>query len=146
MANLRVNRVKKIRELSRPDDWLHIHGNLNPADLPSRGCTPKQLLQGRWWEGPPWIRRSEEYWPKSVINCDEKIVMAEKKRVVVSHLVQEADSQRYLRYFSQFRKVVRMVAWMRRWRTYKRTQQSRGSRELSMLEENEAEMCIRKMI
>lgn len=140
------NRVKKIREYSRPEEWRHIPGNLNPADLPSRGCTSKQLLNCRWWEGPDWLRHPEEYWPKSDINCDENIVMSEKKKVVVSHLVQETDSHRYFQYFSRFRRVVRMVAWMRRWITYKRSQHSRGKKELTIEEEKEAEKSIRKMV
>lgn len=138
------NRVKKIRELSRPDDWRHIPGSSNPADLPSRGCTAERLLQSRWWEGPIWLRRSEEHWPKSVINCDENVVMGEKKRVVVSHLVQEAESQRYFQYFSQFRKVVRMVAWMRRWRTYKRKQQSEGKRNCQLMKKRKQNCAFGK--
>ena len=38
------NRVKEIREISESKQWRHIPGYLNPADLPSRGCTVNQLL------------------------------------------------------------------------------------------------------
>lgn len=70
------NRVKKIKELSNSEDWRHIPGNLNPADLPSRGCTPKQLISSKWWEGPDWLKRQEQYWPKSDIDYD---VISENK-------------------------------------------------------------------
>lgn len=39
------NRVRKILEVSGAEDWNCIPGELNPADLPSRGCDVKHLLE-----------------------------------------------------------------------------------------------------
>ncbi len=138
------NRVKTINQLTNANDWRHIPGHLNPADLPSRGCSNRQLVESRWWDGPEWLKRSKEFWPKSAVNGDEKIIMSEKKRVVVSHLVQEIDSMRFFRRFSNLRKVIRMVAWIKRWKTYKRNQTTRG--ELTLSEEDEAEKCLWRMV
>ncbi|GFY14740.1 integrase catalytic domain-containing protein [Trichonephila clavipes] len=52
------NRVKEIRQLTRGHLWKHVPGNLNIADLLSRGCSPQQMLISRWWEGPLWLRES----------------------------------------------------------------------------------------
>jgi hypothetical protein len=50
------NRVKEICQLSPAEDWSHIPGIHNPADLPSRGISPKKFLELKWWEGPDWLK------------------------------------------------------------------------------------------
>lgn len=138
------NRVKTINALTNAEDWRHIPGHLNPADLPSRGCMVKQLVESKWWEGPTWLKEDKEFWPKSTINCDETIVNSEKRITVTSCLVQEMESTRYFHRFSQLRKVIRTIAWIRRWKVYKRHQKPKG--RLSTEEENEAERCLWRMV
>lgn len=139
------NRVMKIRSLTNADDWHHVPGNLNPADLPSRGCSAKQLLQSRWWEGPEWLKDSEDHWPKSELNCDEEVVSAEKRVTISSYIIQDLITPRYFMYFSKLRKIIRMLAWMLRWRHFKRNQNNR-TKDLTMEEENNAERCLWRMV
>ncbi|KAL9975992.1 hypothetical protein ACROYT_G013221 [Oculina patagonica] len=63
-----ANRIAEIREITRPDQWRHCPGRLNPADDASRGLKPKRLSsQHRWWKGPEYLWQSENNWPKTEI-------------------------------------------------------------------------------
>ncbi|KAF2897915.1 hypothetical protein ILUMI_08260 [Ignelater luminosus] len=51
--------VREIRELTCGQEWCHVPGTMNPADLVSRGSYPKKFLSTRWWERPSW--QQEEF-------------------------------------------------------------------------------------
>ena len=54
------NRVMEIRRLMQPPCWFHCPGQHNPADIPSRGHTPQQLLESSLWRsGPEWLKSSK---------------------------------------------------------------------------------------
>ena len=43
--------------------WQHCPGNVNPADLPSRGLTASDLIKADlWWEGPRFLKLSPSEW------------------------------------------------------------------------------------
>ncbi|GBN01197.1 hypothetical protein AVEN_82040-1 [Araneus ventricosus] len=75
-----ANRVKEIRELTGCYSWRHVPGNMNIADLLSRGCTSQQMLNSKWWEGPSWLKENPESWPVSAIICQPKEVDIEKRK------------------------------------------------------------------
>ena len=54
------NRVSEIRRILPPDHWMHCSGKENPADLPSRGLTTRELAASRlWMNGPDWLKDGE---------------------------------------------------------------------------------------
>ena len=56
------NRVNKIRDLSDKNDWFHVPGDINPADIPTREFD--LLLFGEnnlWWHGPSFLTLGKSY-------------------------------------------------------------------------------------
>lgn len=50
------NRVNEIRRLVPVSQWRHCPGKTNPADLPSRGLSIKELVNSSlWFNGPDWL-------------------------------------------------------------------------------------------
>lgn len=79
-----ANRVKEIRSLTKGGTWNYVPGELNPADLPSRGCSAQHLLNSRWWEGPAWLRENEENWPNVAYHTKEEEVNSELRKMGVA--------------------------------------------------------------
>ena len=78
------NRVKEIRELFDREKWKFCPGEINIADLPSRGCSAEELVRNHsWWKGPEFLNHSPEYWPQepqqSYIDNEEKALAEIKK-------------------------------------------------------------------
>lgn len=143
------NRVKEIRKFSNAMDWRHISGTKNPADLPSRGCSVKKLLDSRWWEGPDWLKKEEREWPKSDINVltDLEEVFKEKKQNTASLTIGVNDSNWFLSYFSSYKKIVRMVGWILRFSyNCRNKKEDRLQCELSIDEYLEAERRIIRIV
>jgi hypothetical protein len=82
------NRVKEILQYTNTEQWHYVPGILNPADLPSRGCSPSKLLESRWWEGPSWLRGSSDGWPSHHEEVNENLVDAEKKKGTIAKINQ----------------------------------------------------------
>jgi len=74
------NRVREINRTTEKSNWRHVPGELNPADLPPRGCSPSELKESKWWDGPTWLYRDENTWPNVLEEIDEDSVALEKKK------------------------------------------------------------------
>jgi len=58
------NRVKEIQAHTRKDQWKHIPGTDNPADLATRGLTALEFVGNKLWlEGPKWLVQDQDQWP-----------------------------------------------------------------------------------
>ncbi|GFS51650.1 integrase catalytic domain-containing protein [Trichonephila inaurata madagascariensis] len=142
------NRVKEIRSLTNTEDWYHVPGPLNAADLPSRGCSVETLAMSRWWEGMDWLKGPPEEWPKSNVTPDFDIINSEKRKTVISAANHEgASEEKYSNRFSSYDRLLRVTAWMYRFFTnYKIEKSNRIIGVLTLEEMNRAEIAVLKIV
>ena len=109
------NHCNKILENTSKAMWRHVPGVLNPADIASRGATVSALGED-WWEGPKWLRDEGE-WPVDIQTTATTDTEAEAKLIkeVLSVTVSEPEEAwcELVNKF-QFKKVIRITAWMKR--------------------------------
>ncbi|GFY34492.1 DUF5641 domain-containing protein [Trichonephila clavipes] len=110
-----ANRVKEIRQLTQIQSWKYVVGNMNIADLLSRGCSPRQMLSSRWWEGPSWLKQNSEYWPDGEISCEPQEVNVERKKTKNANVDLANDAPPLLICnVSDYDKMIRVFAWILR--------------------------------
>ena len=59
-----ANRAAEILENSSMDQWRHVKGVENPADIGTRGISIENLKESVWLNGPAWLQTDEDKWPK----------------------------------------------------------------------------------
>ncbi|XP_031337212.1 uncharacterized protein LOC116166396 [Photinus pyralis] len=144
------NRVSEIRKLSCSENWHHVPGKLNPADLPSRGCSAKQLLESKWWEGPQWLYQDVSIDPQSDLDYNEQEINQERKKKLVTTLINDeqpkmSSSDWHFDYFSHYQKTLRMCAWILRC-IYNLRNKDRLKGNLSSEEIKRAEIFVLRVV
>ena len=116
-----ANRVAEILENSTIDQWRHVEGNLNPADIGTRGMKVEALKESEWLTGPAWLTETEAAWPKA----PEKLQFSirEEPEPVMEAAVME-PAFKWER-FGSFKKVIRVLSYCLRWR--KKIRRNSGS-------------------
>ena len=117
------HRIAEIQEKSLPIQWRHVPGTLNPADLATRGCTVKELVQDSFWtQGPYFLYQSEEHWPNTSLSSADSLSEDAQKDVGSKSFVAVAslDKTRVDKSimdctrFSSWSRLVRTTAWILR--------------------------------
>ena len=125
-----ANRVTEILELSESKQWRHIPGNLNPADIVSRGTIdPTKLTTGRWFTAPMFLGEDEVDWPASIVGklSDEDVEIKRKSLFVAMNLLlsETIDPER----ISSWSRLKRVAAWVLRF--YENIQKVKTERNLT---------------
>ncbi|UYV80141.1 hypothetical protein LAZ67_18001817 [Cordylochernes scorpioides] len=115
------NRVKEITTLTKSEDWNHVAGEHNPADLPSRGESPSKFKKYGWWEGPKWLQEKKEDWPVSKVQYDLEAIEEERRKTVTLSRQKPEENPWYLNLYEGKREVtltqiLRVIAWMLRFK------------------------------
>ncbi|GFV45828.1 DUF5641 domain-containing protein [Trichonephila clavipes] len=88
---------------------------MNIADLLSRGCSPRQMLNSKWWEGSSWLKQNSEYWPDGEISCEPQEVNVERKKTKNANVDLANDAPPLLICnVSDCDKMIRVFAWILR--------------------------------
>ena len=73
-----ANRVTKILDGSDVKQWYHVRTHENPADLPTRGMVPNDLLEEElWWHGPSFLLVHEDEWPEQPAVVETEVAKGE---------------------------------------------------------------------
>ncbi|XP_033317809.1 uncharacterized protein LOC117215568 [Bombus bifarius] len=108
-----ANRVAEIQTKTNTSDWRHVPPDDNPADLISRGQTPKEFLCPSIWKNDPrWLLQSENYWP--VWSPTPVVDLPEQKKTIC--LRTNISDNTLLHRYSSWPRLIRIVARCLRWR------------------------------
>ena len=114
-----ANRVSEIREVSKPSQWRHCLGTLNPADDASRGLSVNQLLHNeRWFKGPAFLSKPEEDWPHvEIAALPEEDPEVKNKKAIFTLMVPDKLHE-LLEKYSSWTVLQRKIAWLLRFKVY----------------------------
>ncbi len=114
-----ANRVHAIQQLTPARLWKHVCSGDNPADLASRGMRAPDLISSAlWWSGPVWLRLPPSQWPSKP---PSKPSIPALTASIKPCLQLPQHTIRFLHQlwdkYSSFFLLVRVVGWIRRFRS-----------------------------
>ncbi|XP_064642864.1 uncharacterized protein LOC135497084 [Lineus longissimus] len=120
-----AHRVASIHLETTICQWRHVPGEVNPADLATRGRTIKELTAPNCWtDGPQFLYGGRETWPVGRMeesNSQEALKETRKSAAdVASTQVKDEPAAREpvfgMYRHSSWTKTMRITAWLLRWR------------------------------
>ncbi|KMQ84743.1 hypothetical protein RF55_17211 [Lasius niger] len=107
--------VAEIQRASLDAQWRHVPGRDNPADCASRGISPRELLDHPlWWQGPGFLLTDPPVWPTDPSLPDHDDLPDQRPTRCLAAV--DAREPTELTRFSSLRRLLRVSAWIGRWR------------------------------
>ncbi|CAK1591284.1 unnamed protein product [Parnassius mnemosyne] len=136
------NRTSDVLSNLDNTQWAHVRSAQNPADLASRGCTPLELAENSLWlQGPSWLKDGNIIYkrPKSISTTLEQ----RKLKVHAVTNSQFATDFDLWKKFSSLQRLIRVVAFCRRFLRYKRNSRFKPYLTSTELQES-LDVCIKQ--
>jgi hypothetical protein len=140
------NRVTEISKMKEINGWYYVNTKHNPADPASRGVMPKKLLTTLlWWNGPaflgePVIELPGVEVPETELECRKNI-----KSLVTTSTTRDDEEDLILtliRRYSSLGKLVRIIAYCRRWRLHLQRKQTKEDHLPTYLTTEERDVAL----
>ena len=114
-----TNRFAEIQRPTSPEQWRHVPGIKNPADLATRGQSAMELAKSTFWlEGTSFLKDVEMSEPSAPSGREETKVEDVEKTVVQTYIVQARVNLGIdPNHFSTFRRLCRVTGWDQRFVT-----------------------------
>ena len=144
-----ANRVSAIRESTEPEQWHHIPGSENPADVLTRGQTLDSFDAGKFYDGPEFIRRYKSEWSLRPTDVMLPVNDPEIKCDITSCVVDVEEipaTDKLLGYFSDWHRLKRAVAWFLKFKQYLKTGENGLHAGLCVHDVRNSEFAILKYV
>ena len=112
-----ANRAAEILENLSMDQWRHVKGVENPADIGTRRMSIESLRESVWLNGRAWHQPDEEKWPKQWCQVNEVEAEQATSTVATENKLEHLfDWRRY----STFNRIGNFTAYCKRFKTKQR--------------------------
>ena len=116
-----ANRIGEIQRTTSPEQWQHVPGTINPADLPTRGLSAMALAESEvWMEGPAFLKDDESTWPAAppLRNTTKETEDCERRTTTRAHITNSGDGVfMNPNKFSNLKRLVHVTGWVWRFLT-----------------------------
>ncbi|XP_060665774.1 uncharacterized protein LOC132798069 [Drosophila nasuta] len=116
--------LKVLNTIKVPRHWRHVASEHNAADVLSRGMTASKFAEhAMWFYGPMFLHGSSSTWPAPFIATNEELIIMNPPKVSqpsVMTITKEEDIIYTIQHNNSFNKLLRVIAYMMRFRRKKK--------------------------
>ena len=148
-----ANRVSEVQQATSRDQWHHVSGKVNPADLITRGQRPDVLDCDKWFHGPDFLLTSKGDWeshdsPDDLVLDDPEVkghqILNPNVCSVTEEKVHPIDS--LIAHYSSWYRMKRALCWWTRFKEILQGNRENVGKSLTIQDLKVAEISIVKHV